>query len=279
MIQATSSPDGVHFRVSINGVRIYLDNWAVIDLAERDASRRKRFIAALCSGKADLLFSATNAAQLTQQRGASFEAVKSFLDEIGPYWVPVELNPLNVVERERQGADPATSYVSPRLFEAFVENGAASRSPDSVKTEVLSPDFLRLGALLNWVAGNQSLPELSKQFDEIVKTRTRSLPTNTKPRLWLDRHYPAQKFNRLTPATFVFTNLLRTMVIESGQLKEGDAMDLCHASIGSAFATVAALDKNWKRRVEGLPQPNRLACIYGPAELNQMVTDIELLVA
>jgi hypothetical protein len=45
--------------------------------------------------------------------------------------------------------------------------------------------------------------------------------------------------------------------------------------MGSAFASVAALDKHWKRRVEGLPKPNGLARIYSKPDLDTMVADIE----
>jgi hypothetical protein len=36
------------------------------------------------------------------------------------------------------------------------------------------------------------------------------------------------------------------------------------------------IDKQWKRRVEGLPKPNKLARIYYQPELDKMVTDIEV---
>jgi hypothetical protein len=52
-------------------------------------------------------------------------------------------------------------------------------------------------------------------------------------------------------------------------------MDFCHALIASSFATVAAWDKQWKRRVENLPKPNRIPRIYYERELTAMVDDIE----
>ena len=80
------------------------------------------------------------------------------------------------------------------------------------------------------------------------------------------------------PASFAWFNLTKILIIESKshQVKKGDGIDFCHAVMGSAFAKFAALDNNWKRRVEALPKPNGLARIYGPQELDQMVTDIEL---
>ena len=58
-------------------------------------------------------------------------------------------------------------------------------------------------------------------------------------------------------------------------LKKGDGRDLCHAVLGSAYGSLAALDKHWKRRVEALPKPNGLARIYSANELDKLVGDLE----
>jgi hypothetical protein len=55
-----------------------------------------------------------------------------------------------------------------------------------------------------------------------------------------------------------------------------DGIDFGQAVIGTAYASVATLDKHWKRRVDKiLPKPNRLAKIYYQPELDKMVRDIE----
>ena len=57
MIQVTApKTDGALFTLdaSVNGAVVYLDNWAIINLAKGQQSRRKRFIEALRSGM-DLL--------------------------------------------------------------------------------------------------------------------------------------------------------------------------------------------------------------------------------
>ena len=45
--------------------------------------------------------------------------------------------------------------------------------------------------------------------------------------------------------------------------------------MASAFASVGTLDRQWKRRVDGLPKPNQLAHIYYEPELDIMVDEIE----
>src|SRR6266849_1233180 len=95
---------------SVNGPVVYLDNWAIGELAEGDPSRRRRFIAALCSGM-DLLFSVTNAAELSGPQGRSADAVRAFLDEIGPRWFPAKLDPTEAVKRELKGESPSSVCV------------------------------------------------------------------------------------------------------------------------------------------------------------------------
>lgn len=52
------------------------------------------------------MFSVANAAELTGFQDGSFREVRSFLEEIGPRWFPVELDPHMVVKRELSGMRP-----------------------------------------------------------------------------------------------------------------------------------------------------------------------------
>ncbi len=272
MIRATSSNDGSSFVFSatVRGFPIYLDNWAIGDLAEGDRLRRKRFVAAVCNGGADLMFSVTNAAQLWGPLGKSFDAVKSFLNEVGPNWFPVELDPFMVVQREQNGANSSRSCVSEGFMKAYFVNRRACCSPDSGTD--LSEAFSGLGEVLDWVGIHRdSLREQAVKLDAIMRE------TLNKHRTKYKRNpSPAMPFNPSQPATFASVNLVRTLILESNQLKPGDALDFFHAVMASAFASVAALDKHWKRRVESLPKPNGLAHIYYQPELDKMVRDIEL---
>lgn len=269
MIRTTVSNDGpLTFHATVSGLAVYLDNWAVIDLAKGDPSRRRRFVGAVCAG-GDLLFSSANAAELAGPRGRSFNAVKSFLDQLGPHWVPVELNPFKVVEREWSGVGRAESCISPEFMNAYFHDRTAGYSPGSGKVIDLSRDFFSLGAVLDWVAQSGKLHKQSAEFDKVLKEAVRGA-RGRKP-------MPPQPFDASKPATFACGSLLRTLIVEAKayQVKKGDGLDFCHAVMGSAFASVATLDKHWKRRVEGLPRPNGLARIYYQPELDQMVTDIE----
>jgi hypothetical protein len=280
MIRATSNFDGPPFTfvATASGLAVYLDNWAVIDLAKGDASRRARFVHAICTG-GDLLFSTTNAIELTGPQGKSFDAVKSFLDRLGPHWVPIELNPFKVIEREQKGVSSAEACVSTDFMQAYFRDRTSGYSAGSGKVIDLSTDFFRLGEVLDWVAHSNSLRKKSAEFDDVLRTIRKRRTEYERNPLRVDRQFLT--FNPSQPATFACGGLLKILIVESKayQVKTGDGLDFCHAVMGSAFASVAALDKNWKRRVESLPKPNRLARIYYRPELDQMVTDIELSLA
>ena len=85
----------------------------------------------------------------------------------------------------------------------------------------------------------------------------------------------ALPFDGRRPAAFTSYNLVRIMISESSQWKPGDGLDFFHAVMANSFATFAALDGPWKRRLEKLPGPNRLARVYYGPELDKMVADIE----
>lgn len=276
MIRATSSLDGPPLTVNatVRGLAVYLDNWAIIDLAKRDPSRREQFVSALCT-HGDLLFSSANAAELVGPKGKSFDAVKSFLDQLGPHWVPVELNPFKIVEREQKGVGPAEACISPDFMQAYFRDRTADYLPGLGKIIDLSENFFRLGAVLDWIAESDRIPKQSAEFDEVLRTiRVRQTEYERKGSALRWEFLP---FNPSQPATFACFNLLRTLVVESKShhIKKGDGLDFCHAVVASAFASVAALDKHWKRRVASLPKPNKLARIYYQQEFDKMVTDME----
>ena len=118
----------------------------------------------------------------------------------------------------------------------------------------------------------------TKEIDDTLITRVASdYAEFKKDPSSLDKTVPLVEYGKATPARFALLNLLRQLVSEAKQftLKKGDGRDLCHAVLGSAYGSLAALDKHWKRRVEALPKPNGLARIYSANELDQLVGDLE----
>jgi hypothetical protein len=262
---------------------VYLDNDSLITLAKtRDVALRDRFIATIRAG-GTLLFSLTNAIEISGPQQDSAAAVRVFLESIGPYWLPLELNPFKVVRREQEEG-PEQAPVSREFMTAYFERRAYDVSPGGSLIVDLSPEtFFRLGSVLDWVQEERdSIRADIAVMDQALCNKLQELRTEyeTDPSS-LDRLLPPIPYDDRRPGTFVFVHLLRLLIVEAKafQFKENDALDFCHAVLGAAYGSLATLDKQWKGRIGRLPKPNRLARMFYRPELPELVTMLESLVA
>ena len=275
MIQIKTHQNGkLDLFISVTGPAVYLDNFAIKELAKGDPSRRRLFLAAVNRG-AELLFSVANAAELTGFQEGSFREVRAFLEEIGPRWFPVELNPYMVVKRELSGKKADESCFSDKFMRDYLRYRAGNKP----LTENISAEFFRLGPIMDWLAPQRD--SITKGKADLDDKLIRNIKEH-RARYEADPRWLETAFRRLTvceapPATFAYNNLIRTLILEtkSYHLKRNDGIDFCQAVIGSAFSSFATLDKPWKRRIESLPKPNKLARIYYAQELDGMVADID----
>jgi hypothetical protein len=143
----------------------------------------------------------------------------------------------------------------------------------------ISEELFGLGHVMDWLAPQRdSIARGKKELDRALIERIKDYRAehDASPD-WLNEHFPVLAFNPAFPAMFTYVNLIRILILESRSfaMEPGDGIDFCQAVIGSAFSTFATLDKKWKRRIEMLPKPNRLARIYYSAQLDLLVDDIE----
>jgi hypothetical protein len=263
-----------------NGLTVFLDNFAIKELAKGDPARRRRFISTLDRG-VEVMFSVANAAELSGPQGRSFDQMRAFLDEIGPHWFPVEFDPQLCISRERQLKDPATCCFSERLLKSFVSTYIRRSNIDIAQLPAALPgDFLRLGLFMAWLAPQrQDIIDGKSQLGKRLKEQIMEHRSNyDKDSAWLDTKFPQLPFRADCPATFVHVNLVRLLILESKSraLTPNDGIDFGQAVIASAYSSIATLDIHWKRRIALLPQPNKLARIYYAQELDEMVRDIEI---
>jgi hypothetical protein len=254
---------------SVNGPVVYLDNWAFIELAKHHPSRRRRFLDAIRSG-VDVLFSVTNAAELSGPQGRSAEAVRTFLDEIGPHWFPAKLSPIDAIELEMMGEDPGKVCMDEEFFKSYVADRIRSFAPGCGRVLDLSDDFFSLAPMMDRLGPQrESICKTSAEFDQMLRDKMGAIrEMSKKAPSFLDRKFPRLPFHPARPVRFVFHNLLRIMAIESNSLTKGDGLDFCHAVMGCIFASFTTLDTTWKRRIANLPKPNGLARVYSRAELD-----------
>ena len=255
----------------VRGTAVYLDNFAVSSLATGDASLRSRFVTAIHAG-ADLIFSVAHAIELPNS-----VTVKSFLDELGDNWYPIEMVIQNVLDREDAGLPHDRCCFDEDLLKAYLANSTFDR-----KGLHLSEGAFRLGAFVDWLAPRRKEHTAScRVFDDVL--RNGIAPLREKARrypLWLDSVLPQFPFNPSRPVRFAYVNLFRDLVLDRGyQIEKGDGIDFHHAVMASALASYATLDKQWKRRVENLPKPNKVPRIFYEPEIPQMIEAIETQVA
>ncbi len=275
MIEVRAQHNGkLHLFISVNGPAVYLDNFATKEIAKGDASRRQRFLDAVNRG-AEILFSVANAAELTGFQDGSFREVREFLEEIGPRWFPVELNPYVVVERELSGKRPDQSCFSDKFMRDYLRYRSGGRP----LKENVSKEFFRLGPIMDWLAPQRvSIAKGKADLDDklIGKIKEHRAQYEADPQ-WLEAAFRVLSADEAPRATFVYNNLIRTLILEAKgyHLKRNDGIDFCQAVMASAFANFATLDKPWKRRIQSLPRPNKMARIYYSQELDNMVADID----
>jgi len=148
MIEIKAQQNGkLDLFISVTGPAVYLDNFAIKELAKGNASRRRQFLAAVNRG-ADVLFSVANAAELTGFRDGSFRDVRAFLEEVGPHWFPVELNPYMVVKRELSGKKADESCFSDKFMRDYMRYRAGNKPLE----HHISAEFFRLGPIMDWLA-------------------------------------------------------------------------------------------------------------------------------
>jgi len=283
MIRLTTE-DGVPTCVAElgNRVAVYLDNDSLIHLARDGTGLQPRFVSAI-RHRGSLLFSFTNAIEVSGPQGDTAAAVWSFLDAIGSCWLPLALSPWEVADRESAGAGPQ-SAVSENFIRAYFQERAYELSPEGSLVLNLSADsFFRLSAVVNWAQQDRAgIQQRSAAIDEALRDRIRNEQRayEADPAA-LDVSLPPVAFDPLRPGTFALIHLLRILVREARayQFAPHDGLDLCHAVLGAAYARIATLDRQWKRRIGQIPGPNQLAEVYYRPEVADLVARLEALVA
>lgn len=258
--------------------------WQFILIHSQSSHSRKgtpRFVRGLLPRSttgADLLFSIANAVEISGSLGSSSQAIKAFLDELGPNWYPLEMSPDEVMKREAAGLLPSKCCLADDLLRAFFRNRTSEHVPGSGMVIDLSGRFFQLGQFVDWLAPQRDhFLSQCKIFDGLLVEKVPLLRAKHKQNPgWLDRVIPQPQFHPSRAATFAYQCFMRDLICDRAyQVRKGDGMDFCHAVMATAFATFATLDKQWKRRVESLPRPNRIPRIYYEPELRAMIADIE----
>jgi len=243
---------------------VYLDQWALVRLSE-GSDRRKRFLKVF-EDKGTLLFSWINVFDVAATSGGTEKRIKGLLDAIGEQWLPIEMNPFKVMRKEAQ-AGPNSN--TPCVSETFIQ----TYYPHIHGGPLTLSKVLDLNKQDGGATARQQLERLKTEAGDFVRS-LRSLSATD--RAWLDKRYPHQTFNSARPTTFVFTELLRSLVTQKGvAFTPNDAVDLFHATVPTACSDFVLLDKSWTKRVRSLVLPPDRVGAYYERELDGFLTDFE----
>ena len=140
MMSVDAGPDGLPVIVAkLEGVAVYLDNWAIIELANGDPKRRERFVNALKSC-GSLMFSFTNSIELGE---AEHEPANARALVPGRNRGALDPNRAKSVDgdgpRDRGQTNP-TPCISTLFIETFTKDRMFEQSPGGSKVVDLSPE-------------------------------------------------------------------------------------------------------------------------------------------
>jgi hypothetical protein len=238
---------------------VYLDHDSLGEIA-RNADRRRRFLD-IWTRKGELLFSWANALDISAPQEGSAQAIKELLEAIGPYWVPLEINPWKVVRKEN-GEEPSSG--TPCVSESFL-SGYFLRLRDEVSN---------LGRVVDLIqedrdAVQQHLTELKTQANQMVQTfRDGYRRDRTSP----DRVLPALPNDPARPAAHTVRALERLVTSQLGfQWTLNDGVDFMHASVAATCADFLLLDRQWKRRVMEVAPSKSYRWVFYRHELDEFL--------
>jgi hypothetical protein len=174
MIKITSEHGEVFCDAKTRGFCVYLDTWALLDLARGLESRQQRVTDSIRQG-GTLLFSFANALEIGDLSGASSDAVQNLLNSIGQYWFPLEMNPWKVAEREKEGFVLSAPFAD-SLMKTFFQKRAHDLSSNENELLNLSESFFSLGSVLNWVKENKEKAQTDKgRLDQALEDRIKRM--------------------------------------------------------------------------------------------------------
>lgn len=203
---------------------IYLDQDALADLARVEA-RRRRFLA-MFQRKGTLLFSWTNAIDLSGPQHGTARRLRHFLDALGAYWIPLELNPWKVVRKEN-GEEPFSG--TPCVSESFLQHYYPH-----VHGETLS--LAKVVDLIHEdrASAQQQLQRLKDEADQMVQAWRAEY---VKDPTCLDHILPPVPFDPARPGTFVLRELERLVTREAKGYTwmPNDGVDFMHAAVSTAY--------------------------------------------
>lgn len=266
MIQVSPLDDG-GVSVTATLIRqpaIYLDQFA-LDAFARQQARRDRFLK-IWQTKGELLFSYVNALDLSGPQNNTASIIRDFLEGLGPYWIPLELNPWKIVRKEN-GQEPASGTAC--VSESFL-NGYFLELRD---------EATNLGKAVDLIQAHRATSQAQvQQLKDDTNARVQDYRNAFKKDAGsLDKRLPSEAYDPQRPATFVLRQMERliTKQAKSHTWMPNDGIDFLHATVAAGCADFLVLDKHWKARVEEIAPKKSYKWVYYGNELDEFLDVFE----
>lgn len=217
---------------------VYLDHWAIRRISENEIllSRFEKIL----KSKGTVFFSWANVIEICGNRGETLNQFRNFFELIGPHWYPVVGNPSHLMKREAQrtpdGLPPCLDFGFLTNYFPHVPTGVVSLAtvvdlahhPDTLNMiRASEPGFT--GTILGQIEDCRDAWKNDREYRRRV-----SGPI---------------EFNADSSGTYSYTYLLRQAIKDDFKFERNDIFDLCHSVVGSAYADVVFLDRQWSHYV------------------------------
>jgi hypothetical protein len=260
MISATKLTNG-GVDLEIIGVQptVCIDLDSLADIAATPA-RRDRFLGTL-ERRGTLLFSWTNLYDLAGPKEGSAQKIREFLRLVGPRWAPLEMNPWKVARKE-SGEEPSdgTPGISESLMRAYYPKIADGALDLATAVDLVQADREHV------LAEQRELKAAATAKFKEHRDRYRADKSS------LDTFLPPVVFDAGRPATYMLRSLERLLTSQLGfEFTENDSVDFMHATVGSAYADLLVVDKQWKRRVGAVAPKREYPWLFYRAELDDFL--------
>lgn len=261
-----NGPDFV-FEVWAEPPLIYLDHWALRRLSENPAAG-DRFFAALMN-RGTVMFSLMNVVEIARDPVLDrAHEIRTFLEQLGPHWVPMTIDPLRIIHAEDSGRTPddahpcvSVGFLIDERFAARLAAGTVSLGHVVDLTRGAEGDILRqesekdtarlLQNLQEWRDGHKSDPNA------------------------LEQKYPSLRFDPQKPMHGIYNGLARLTITDSFKLNDNHARDLFHTVASVRCAEMVTLDAHWAGQVRKLKLPTDFVRVYSEADLDRFLADLE----
>ena len=237
---------------------IYLDHWALRCLSS-NGSFRERFIE--CFKKyGTLLFSWTNVLEVSENSGASLDAIQSFLSEIGEQWFPIEWNAFEVIRQEESFTSGDNN---PFLASGFLE----------AYYPYISDGPLSLSTVCD-LTQDSEINSVCRQHLEYVKAETR------KTLIYWRSEDPksgdvSKHFDPNRPTVYMVEGFRQLIQKETFNIHENDAIDFLHATVPIAYGDFVLLDKRWADLARKLKLPPDRVKVYSRRCIEKFLENLE----